>query len=95
MKQKTIGDRIKYIRGQRTKVEFAEELGTGRKPIQLWESSAAMPLTESLLKLHTKFDVNINWLFSGQSTPYVGGNKRLINLEKQLTKMEARITALE
>jgi transcriptional regulator with XRE-family HTH domain len=61
----TIADRIKYIRGSLTQIEFCRELGIYRNTLQKWEANKGFPVFESLLKLHKQFQVNINWLISG------------------------------
>ena len=91
----TIAERIKYIRGSLTKSEFCRELGIFRNTLQKWEANKYFPDFESLLKLHKIFEVNINWLFSGEGKPYITRLKNPPDIETRITKMESRITALE
>ena len=91
----TIGDRIKFIRGSLTQVEFCKELGVYRNTLQKWEANGYFPDFESLLKLHKKFTVNINWLLTGEGNPYLTRLKYTQNIENRIIKLEAKITAIE
>ena len=91
----TIGDRIKFIRGSLTQVEFCKKLGVFKNTLQKWEANGHFPDFESLLKLHEKFKVNINWLLSGEGNPYLTRLKYPQNIENSFIKLEARITAIE
>jgi len=91
----TIGDRIKFIRGSLTQIEFCKELGVYRNTLQKWETNGHFPDFESLLKLHKKFKVNINWLLSGEGKPYLKRLKHPPNMENRIIRIESRIAALE
>ncbi len=91
----TIADRIKYIRGSLTQIEFCRELGIFRNTLQKWEANKGFPDYESLLKLHKQFKVNINWLISGEGKPYLRRLKYPPDIETRIIKIESRITALE
>ena len=91
----TIGDRIKFIRGPLTQIEFCRKSGIYRNTLQTWEANRGFPDFESLLKLHKQFKVNINWLLSGEGEPYLKRLKNPPNIENRIIKLEARITALE
>ncbi len=91
----TIAERIKYIRGSLTKTKFCRELGIFRNTLQQWEANKGFPEFESLLKLHKIFEVNINWLISGEGKPYLTRLKHPPDIETRTIKMESRITALE
>ena len=90
----SIAERIKYIRGSRTKIEFCREIGIFRNTLQKWEANKYFPDFESLLKLHKIFKVNINWLISGEGKPYLTRLKNPPDIETRIIKMESRITAL-
>ena len=91
----TIADRIKFVRGLLTQIEFCRELGIYRNTLQKWEANIYFPDFESLLKLHKIFKVNMNWLISGEGKPYLKRLKHPPNIENRIIKLEARITALE
>jgi len=69
--EETIGDRIKFIRGSISQVTFAEEIGAARSTLQNWEANGGFPTGEYFLKIHKKFNVNINWLLAGEGKPYL------------------------
>ena len=48
----TIGDRLKFIRGSLTKVEFARVLGITRNTLLNYETNKGLPDFERLQKLH-------------------------------------------
>ncbi|RZB35690.1 MAG: hypothetical protein SRB2_02987 [Desulfobacteraceae bacterium Eth-SRB2] len=91
----TMGDRIKFIRGSLSKIEFSRELGVFRNTLLQWETNKGFPDFESLLKIHKKFKININWLLSGEGKPYLKRLKYPPNIGTKIIKMEARIAALE
>ena len=94
-KETTIAERIKYIRHSLTQNEFCRELGIFRNTLQKWEANKDFPNFKSLLKLHKIFEVNINWLISGEGKPYLTRLKNPPDIETRIIKMESRITALE
>ncbi len=91
----TTGDRIKFVRGPLTQIEFARASGINRNTLLKYETNKGFPDFESLLKLHKKLKVNINWLISGEGKPYLKRLKHPPNIENRIIKLEARITALE
>jgi len=91
----TLGDRLKFIRGSLTKIEFARALGINRNTLLNYETNKGLPDFERLQKIHEKFKVNINWLISGEGKPYLKRLKYPPNIEIRIIKMESRITALE
>ncbi len=91
----TLAGRIKFIRGSLTKVEFARASGINRNTLLKYETNKGFPDFESLLKLHKKLKVNINWLISGEGKPYLKRLKHPPNIGNRIIKLEARITALE
>ena len=91
----TIAERIKYIRGSRKRIVFCRKLDIFRNTLQKWEANKGFPDFESLLKLHKIFEVNINWLISGEGNPYLTRLKKPPDIETRINKIESRITALE
>lgn len=85
-----LGNRIRIIRGYLGKIEFAKELGIKRNTASAYENNSIIPSGKVLLKFYKKFNVNINWLLSGEGDPYLK-----TELENKIEKMESRIKALE
>ena len=91
----TVADRLKFIRGSLTKVEFAGALGINRNTLLQWENNKLFPRFEKLQKIHKIFKVNINWLLSGEGEPYLKQLQHPPDIETRIIKMVFRITALE
>ena len=91
----SFGERIKTISGRKSQAEFANKLGASRSALQVWEYDKGTPLGDVLLKLYKKFNVNINWLISGEGDPFVKDDQRSISLEEKVVIIERRITALK
>ena len=91
----TLSDRIKFVRGSLTKVEFARALGINRNTLLNYETNKLFPSFEKLQKIHKTFKVNINWLLSGEGKPYLKRLKYPPNIENRIIKLESRIAALE
>jgi len=89
----TIGDRIKFIRGSLSKIEFAGTLGTTRNTFLNYETNKALPDFERLQIMHKKFKVNINWLLAGEGKPYLKRLQAPPDIETRIIEMEARISA--
>ncbi len=95
LEETTIGDRIKFIRGSLTKIEFAGTLGITRNTLLNYETNKALPDFERLQIMHKKFKVNINRLLAGKGKPYLKRSKYPSNIETRIIKMESRISTLE
>lgn len=64
---KSIGDRVKQIRGEMNQRSFAEKLGVSLGSVSQIEQGKAMPSGDFLFKIHSIFGVDINWLFTGMN----------------------------
>ena len=71
-----LAPRIKTARGDLTQQEFAESLKVHWRTVQRWEAGTVLPRADDLLKMQQRFDININWLLSGD------GPKHLSELEQ-------------
>ncbi len=91
----TIADRIKFIRGSLTQIEFARALSINRNTLLQWETNKAFLNFKRLQKIHKTFKVNLNWLISGEGEPYLEQLQYPPDIETRIIKMESRITALE
>lgn len=64
----TIGDRIKEIRKIKglTQQKFADELGLKRNTVGGYEIGTVSPSDRTIADISQKFDVNENWLRTGE-----------------------------
>ena len=60
---------IRYDHGM-TKTEFADKTSWGRSSITRYESGLYAPSAENLFDLIEKFNVNLNWLVTGDGKKY-------------------------
>ena len=70
-----IGDRIKKIRGSLSREEFALKLGIDKSTIQRYENDDNIPKGDILQQIHDEFNVNINWLLTGNGDPGISNDK--------------------
>lgn len=64
-------DRIKYVRGRLTQREFAQRLEVSLGAVQHWEIDGQVPRGEVLLRMRKQFNVDVNWLLTGEGEPYI------------------------
>jgi transcriptional regulator with XRE-family HTH domain len=62
-------DRIKVVRGKLTQKEFASRLGIHEGTVQLYEAGN-IPEGDILMRIHTLFHVDMNWLLAGEVEPF-------------------------
>ena len=67
----SLGRRIKYIRGDHSQESFGNILGVHRNTVSAWECNKIMPTGEAIQEILGKFNINLNWLFSGIGNPYL------------------------
>lgn len=69
----TIGKRFRDIRVQigLTQTELAKQLGCGRSNISLIESGKNLPGGSILIALKSKYNVSLDWLFSGEGSMFI------------------------
>jgi len=68
----TIGDRIKGVRGDLSREEFALKIGTDKSTVQRYEKEYNIPKGDILLRIHEEFGTDINWLLTGEGESPVG-----------------------
>ena len=68
-----LGERIKYIRGNHSQDDFGSVLGVHRNTVSAWECNKIIPKGEAIKEIFEKFNINLNWLFSGKGKPYLEG----------------------
>lgn len=68
-----IGTRIKFLRKHlgKTQEELAALLGITKQAISNMENSKSTPSLAALYKLHTKLDVNLNYIITGIGDLYI------------------------
>lgn len=68
----TIGSRFRQIRNEKnlTQSEFGEVIGLTKQTIASVENNHSNPSIECLSKLIEKFNINTNWLITGQGEKY-------------------------
>lgn len=69
----TIGKRFRDIRDQigLTQTELAKQLGCGRSNISQIESGKNLPGGSILITLKSKYNVSLDWLFSGEGSMFI------------------------
>ncbi len=70
--KKTIGENLAYLRknAKLTQAELAEQLGYSDKAVSTWENGTALPDAETLTKIAEFYHVDMNFLFSPDSTTH-------------------------
>lgn len=72
-------DRIKKIRTDAglTQKDFGEKIGVGRIYVSGWETNQSEPGKARLFVIAEKFNVNVDWLLTGEGEPYK--NKKTVD----------------
>lgn len=88
-------DRIRKIRKDlnMNQTEFGAELGATQKMVTTYETGAVLPDKSIRLLICEKFNVNPEWLETGEGVPYREG--LLSSLADALRQMPAVASALE
>ena len=71
----SFGDRIRFVRGNRSQNEFALLFNVHRNTVSLWERNQMMPQAEVITSMHEMLNIDLNWLFTGKGEPYIDINK--------------------
>lgn len=96
-----IGDRIRKIRGTRSRLEYAEMLGIHPQTLYLYEKGKRVVDVELLQQLCRESETAVEWLIFGDqqgNSPKAGDRylkKELAEKETQLAEREARISQLQ
>jgi len=77
-----IGKRINEVRKKMglNQGEFGEHLGCGRSNISQIETGLFSPTARSLAALKSKFNVSLDWLFSGEGSMFIEEKEKNIDL---------------
>ncbi len=62
---------IRDVRGELTQAAFADRLGVSKMTIQRWEAGSRLPCADDLLKIQEEFNININWLLTGNGIKHL------------------------
>lgn len=66
-----IGNRIKEIRGSMSQAAFSKELNVTQSTIARYEKGSRSPDAEFLLLIKKYYDINPNWLISGEEPKFI------------------------
>lgn len=80
---KTIGNRLKEIRGDRTMESFASLLRSTKQNISRYEKDFVLPGVEFLTNLSKAENININWLLTGEGNMHSVYDKNNSSLAKE------------
>lgn len=77
-----IGKRIRQVRKNigLKQDQFAYQLGCGRSNISQIENGLFYPTANSIFVLRSKFNVNLDWLFSGEGEMFLQDKEKNIEL---------------
>jgi transcriptional regulator with XRE-family HTH domain len=67
----SVGDRIRFVRGNQSQEEFGVLFHVHRNTVRAWENNESMPQGETITQFYDLLNVNLNWLFTGNGEPYI------------------------
>ena len=67
-----LGERIKSVRGDLGREAFAQIVGSNRNSIARYEKGEGSPSMDLAKAICDNFDININWLFTGEGPEHKG-----------------------
>jgi transcriptional regulator with XRE-family HTH domain len=78
----SVGKRLNQVRKKMglNQGEFGEHLGCGRSNISQIETGLFFPTASSLAVLKSKFNVSLDWLFSGKGSMFIEEKEKNIDL---------------
>lgn len=92
------GERLKMYRNHKklTLDKFGEFFGVGKGSVSQYESGKIRISTEHLFVIAKHFDLNLNWLFSGNGNMLIGesGQEGDIELVKKMSALQDRLIVL-
>ena len=69
---KTLGERIRFIRGEESQAEFAERVGIAKGSIGGYENGRNSPSADVILKICLSYDISSEWLLKGEGSMHIG-----------------------
>jgi transcriptional regulator with XRE-family HTH domain len=84
-----IGERIKMLRKRlnMSQKKFSEMLDVSLITLQRYEKGEREPSSDFLINLKNKFNVNINWLLTGQGKMFLEEDKGDNKIEKEILEL--------
>ena len=78
----SLGERLKQARKKigLNQVEFGKQLGCGRSNISSIENGVFFPTASLLWELKSKFNVSLDWLFSGEGSMFIEEKEKNLEL---------------
>jgi len=73
---KTIGKRIRHLRGDLTQVEFAENLGIKQAMVSRYEADKEVPSPRVLLKIAVYTGKSMEWILTGKELKQLRAGKK-------------------
>ena len=71
---KTLGSRIKFIRGKESQDSFANKIGVSKGSLGGYERDENSPSADAILKICSKTDISAEWLLTGKGPMRVEEN---------------------
>ena len=87
-----LGQRIIDIRGERLRVEFANDLGVSQASLASYELGRSTPNMDFLKALVVQENADLNWLLTGEGEMYLPENPPAQTLDAEL--MEAVVVTV-
>lgn len=82
---KTLGDRIRFIRGLTSQMQFAASLEIAQTKLSRYERNTTVPDLDFLVRLSQKYSVSLEWLITGnasrESSQTSGGTPESLNTD--------------
>ncbi len=69
---KTLGERIRFIRGEESQTEFAERVGIAKGSIGGYKNGRNAPSADVILKICLSYDISSEWLLKGEGSMHPG-----------------------
>lgn len=63
---KTLGERIRFLRGEESQAEFAERVGIAKGSVGGYENDKNSPSADAVLKICLSYDISSDWLLKGE-----------------------------
>lgn len=73
---KTLGERIRFIRGEETQADFADRVGIAKGSIGGYENDKNSPSADAILKICLANDISCEWLLKGLGPMRLEGNEK-------------------
>ncbi len=92
---KTLGERIRFIRGKETQAEFAERVGIAKGSIGGYENDKNSPSAEAILKICVENDISCEWLLKGHGPMRQGDDLDALPLNCEKAKQDISLDYAE